>query len=220
MIGSIIGPIIGLTTPGGGGGPPPPAGLLPDFKWTNNYIAGAGGVQTIVADIGGVNLVQNTASAQPQDMGDHVALDADDQLDASFSYSETSITLIYKVRRLTSTPSFGKLVHWANGFQVQRNGLASTCRVIFDGTILTSVGAVVDSTVHDLAVTWSASSSTLTLYIDGAFDSSAAHVGANFDEAFGYRYGKDQPVDIFESRIYKKELTPSEVLTAFNEMNP
>lgn len=224
MIGSIIGPIIGLTTPGGGGGVP---AVLPDYKWTNNYIAGAGGVQTLVADIGGVNFVQNTATEQPQDGGDKLEFDGiDDNMIGSglATIPTVGVTLMARITRGVD-----------DKFTIIATGSATTSGMLFaldtnrfgifqSGWSFDTLNSVPRT---DTTICATISPSEVNFYVDGVFSSTVlkgttsisgpAPIDLGFSRSFG---GFELAGDFTEGRIYNQELNATEVLTAYNEMNP
>ena len=222
-----------LTESSGGG----EAALLPDFKWTNNYIAGAGGVQTLVADIGGVNFVQNTTTQQPQDGGNKLEFDGANDFMTSGTSSFGSHNLFMSAGNpFTLAVKFFYNIATGSGYIISRSGSVPGDRLF---AIVSQVGNIsfkargdtttlsvsLDNVMRTVFVVWDGVSTALA-YVDGISEGALSVGTASEDLAInlqiGNRFTVDAPADcdIFEARIYNQELDASQVLTAFNEMNP
>lgn len=221
-----------------GGGVP---GLLPDYKWTNNYIAGAGGVQRLVADIGGVNFEQPLTPNQPQDGGNKLEFDGVDDFMGPvttplgphdlFCEAGKSFTFAIRFKGKSATAFSGSI--WDKGrggvsdrsFAPHINNTAGL-RITLRNTLTVIRAAGIDDVDSTLIVTWDGSTA---LAYDDAGVPIVCGVGATSDVPTTHRIGVVDGSaglanyfdgDIFEVRIYNQTLMAPQVLTAYNEMNP
>lgn len=214
---------------------PNPSTLQPDYKWTNNYIAGAGGVQTLIADIGGVDFTQNTAAAQPQDGGGKLDFDgADDFMEAPLTDTDVldnvgisgEMSMMVRVDT-TANGGFHFIMGSREGGNPERmyflrNNSAGP-NVWTHGMFDVFPEATVVSGSATLATV--INNGSADAYIDGVLVSShtitqTSGSGNNFKLGTAGAATIRFDGSIYEVRIYTKALNATQVLNAYNEMNP